>query len=491
MSNHIHRILIDAFTQGTRSVHSYTATLNHVTPSVTNHQIIQFSDIHDEKTDIDVSAYSNLLIVGAGKASISCVSALESIFNSYQSLRNICGTVISKHGFYHPNTTDQLIQHINIVTASHPISDHSTLQHTHTILQQLQSVEPRTLIIFVLTGGASSLFELPVDGVSLDDLIQFNQIMQRSGANILELNQLRQCISKVKSGRLLQYVQPDCTLITLVMSDVIGDNLNIIGSAPTYINPVSSTQRYHVNNTLHRYNLLSGSNKLPDSILHILKENQNKQIQPAIQPSNTYIKLIANNYNALQHAQHTIQQSTTQPIYTLIVTDRLSGDVSAVSEFITSIIESCIVNNQPCKLPCCLLFGGECTVQFNNTNYNTADCTSPPTQQHESTHYKGGRNQHLALLLSKQIQHLSGVTILCGSTDGNDHVDNIAGAIIDCNTYANAVQHIIDVDRYINTFDSYHFFVEYDRLTHSQSHVDIGITNTNVADIILVYIDTK
>jgi len=339
--------------------------------------------------------------------------------------------------------------------------------------------------------------------VTLKDIIEFNDIMHRTNVPIYHLNTLRKQLSAVKNGKLLKYGN-HATWCTLILSDVIGDDLHSIGSAPTVLPSLQHMKsQLSCSEIIEKYQL---EKKLSSNILKVLMNDNNQNtITTSLNIKHSNI-LIGNNYAALEAAQNRARELHYN---SLIITDRLSINTNDAAMFILSIAECILEHNQPISKPACLLIGGETVVNINNNDENNKQI------KHS---IKGGRCQQLALHAAIRIAEIYNksanqqssssrspshtITLLAAGTDGVDHTDGVAGAIVDHTVMNVANEHKIDAIQYSRTHDSYTFFHKIDCMLNdkhhnrdndngaknSTYHFKCGSTGTNVADVIVVLI---
>jgi hydroxypyruvate reductase/glycerate 2-kinase len=284
-----------------------------------------------------------------------------------------------------------------------------------------------------------------------------NELLVNCGAGISEINAVRKHTSYVKGGQLARTVFP-ATLLNLVLSDVPGDPLDVIASGPTVPDPSTFNQALEV---LRKYDLVQ---KIPENILQHLHKGINGLIPETpksgdIVFSKTINLLIGTNKVALEAA---VRKAFDYNINALIIDTKLQGDVSSVADYVVETAVRFRKDENEVK-PVCLLFGGETTVKMTGKG-------------------KGGRNQHLALLVSLLLRDLPEMTFLSGGTDGNDGPTDAAGAIVDSDTYLQAISEKIIPEKYIEAFNSYNFFRK------AGGHVITGPTMTNVMDVMVMIV---
>jgi hydroxypyruvate reductase/glycerate 2-kinase len=409
---------------------------------------LESDTLYISKHIFQLSEINHIYVIGAGKASALMAKEVENILGN----RISEGHIVVKHG----HAID--LEYIRVTEAGHPTPDSHGLQATSSIIDMIFKAEKQDLVICLISGGGSSLLaDLPID-IALIDLIEMNQFLINSGATIHEINAVRKHVSQVKGGQLAKTIFP-ATLVTLILSDVIGDSLDVIASGPTSPDPMTF---FDAINVLEKYCVL---NQMPSSIIKHLYKGLHGVIPETPKPGdsvfdNTHNLIIGSNRIALEAAQ---KKAFEMALQTTIVTSELNGDSVQAAEYIVQYaIDVQRDDNQ--QKPVCLLFGGETTIQVLGKGL-------------------GGRNQHLALCSSRLLENRRGITILAAGTDGNDGPTNAAGAVVDGETYGKAMSLKIDPNKFINEFDSYHFFKQVG------GHIITGSTLTNVMDLVVVLVE--
>ena len=397
---------------------------------------------------ISLQTISNIYITGAGKASAKMAAEIENIFGD----KITGGHIVVKYGH------GCNLKYITITEAGHPVPDANGYAATKKILGIAEEAGEKDLIICLISGGGSSLLADFPEGSSLADLVTLNELLLKSGAGIKEINAVRKHLSKVKGGWLAKASYP-ATLITLILSDVIGDPLDSIASGPTV--PDRSTFADAIS-VLEKYNLISS---IPFPLTRYLKQGSEGIYPETPKPGDAIFKntcnfIIGNNTMALEACR---QKGMQEGMETFIITSALEGDaMEAAKDIVNRAIT--FQKNKNVKKPCCLLFGGEVTVKVTGNGL-------------------GGRNQHLALQAAMMLKDRQGITLLSAGTDGSDGPTDAAGAVVDTNTYKQAETNGWDLKNSLQNFDSCHFFEK------AGGHVFTGPTMTNVMDIIVVIIE--
>ena len=394
----------------------------------------------------DLSTVKNIFVIGAGKASALMASEIENILGN----RITAGHIVTKynHGCK--------LKYIELSEAGHPVPDQNGLRATHAILKIAHRADEDDLVVCLISGGASALLIDTPPGISLEDIIKVNEVLLKSGADIREVNTIRKHFSKVKGGQLAKAIYP-AKIICLILSDVVGDPMDVIASGPT----VADTSNFmDAACVIKKYELYK---QLPQSTIEYIVRGvagvvaENPEVyDPCFK--NTKNKIIGSNQTALEAAS---KKAVEKGFETHIITNRLQGDYTRVADFILQTIDQ--HDHKMDKRPVCLLFGGEPTVQVRGSGL-------------------GGRNQHLALYLATKINGKRNVTILCAGTDGTDGPTDVAGAIVDNYTISKALSLGIDPDLYLENADSYAFF------NQVEGHIITGSTQTNVMDMMVTLI---
>lgn len=395
-----------------------------------------------------LSRFNHIYVLAAGKAAASMAKKTENVLSDHIS----GGHVVTKYGH------GTKLKYLSQTEAGHPIPDAEGVKGTQKMLDVARQAGKDDLVICLTSGGASALMADLSEGATLDDLKRTNELLVKCGADITEINTVRKHLSNVKGGQLAKAIYP-ATCVSLILSDVIGDKLDVIASGPTVGDTSTFADALAV---VEKYAL---KDSLPLPIFHYLQEGANGSIPETPKPDNAifqnvYNHIIGSNRITLEHAAETANK---RGFETHIVTDRLQGDYKSVANFILESIDDYPQNES--KKTICLLFGGEPTVKVSGNGL-------------------GGRNQHLALYLSTKIDSRKDITILCAGTDGTDGPTDAAGAVVDNETASSAQKKGIDPRAFLQNSDSYHFFKQ------TGGHIITGNTRTNVMDMVVVIINT-
>ena len=395
----------------------------------------------------DLTSIKNIYVIGAGKASALMAKEIEFLLGE----RITKGHIVVKYG----HGCD--LKFITITEAGHPLPDANGVAAAGQILEMAQSADEHDLVICLISGGASSLLADFPEGAGLEDLQLANELLVKSGAGIKEINTVRKHLSHIKGGQLARAIYP-AKAVSLILSDVVGDPLEVIASGPTSYDNSTFADAYAV---VQEYQL---GNKFPKTMMRHLQDGIAGWLPETPKAGDKVFDNIKNLIIGSNGMALTAAAAKAQALgfTTYVITDALEEDYTEVAEFILTTIEN--FRNYKKEQPLCLLFGGEPTVKVTGSGL-------------------GGRNQHLALYCALQLQGTKGITLLCAGTDGSDGPTDAAGAVVDGETAAKARAAGIDLQQYLNNADSYHFFKQ------AGGHIITGSTKTNVMDMMVVLIE--
>lgn len=434
----------------------FNAALTAADPYNAVHNALRLTDghLHVNGACYDLAKFDRIMVIGAGKASSRMALAVENLLGE----RISAGLVITKEGHTVP------LKAIRQIEASHPVPNAAGLEGAQQIMEMAKSADESTFIICLLSGGASALMVSPTDGLNLQDKQQVTGLLLKSGANINELNAVRKHLSAIKGGRLAQAAYP-AQMVTLILSDVIGDRLDVIASGPTTQDESSFADAVSI---IDKYGL---QEKIPARVTEYLQRglagNESETVKakdPCLATTRNII--VAGISLALQAAA---EKARLFGYATEIISAELQGEARNAARLLAQDTRNRL-NSLPDGSRLCLLYGGETTVTVRGSG-------------------KGGRNQELALAFALETQGLEGVTLLSAGTDGGDGPTDAAGAIIDGNTVSLANRFGLDPRQYLNNNDSYSFFQQFDALAGELAHFMTGPTGTNVMDIQIILIE--
>jgi glycerate-2-kinase len=352
---------------------------------------------------------------------------------SFVGKRLTSGIVLTKYGH-----TNRSLRNIEVIEAAHPVPDGAGLRASERIEQLLRTLNARDLLITAISGGSSALLTAPVPGITLRDKQLTTDLLLKAGADIFELNSVRKHLSRLKGGRMAALAYP-ATIVSLLLSDVIGDPIDVIGSGPTA--PDGSTFN-DARAALEKYQL---TRRVPAAVLRHLESGSDETPKP----SNHIFKNVQNvvtaaNRQTLAAAAAKAKSLAYRP---LVLSSCIQGEAKEVAR-----VHAAILRDSPANS--CILSGGETTVTVKGRG-------------------RGGRNQEFALALAIDIAGIPNLAALCAGTDGTDGPTDAAGAFVNGQTVTN----ISEARKYLTDNNSYNFFKPLNAL------VKTGPTGTNVMDI--------
>ena len=425
------------------------------------HAVLRFAQVRENclcvaDASYDLNTFERILVVGAGKATARMAQALEALLGE----RISAGLIVVKQGHTAP------LEIIEQMEAAHPVPDEAGEAGAKRILEMVHAADAKTLVICLLSGGGSALLVAPAAGVTLQDKQEATALLLRAGASIDEVNAVRKHLSAVKGGRLAQAAYP-ATVVTLLLSDVIGDRLDVIASGPTA--PDSSTFADALA-VVAKYRL---EKKMPPRVSDYLQRGADGQVAETMKGGDRCLDRTRNIIvGAIGLALDAAAEKSRQlGLSAKIIGADLRGEARAAASFLAQAARETLAEMRDGER-CCLLCGGETTVVVRGMG-------------------KGGRNQELALAFALEIEGLAGVSLLSVGTDGNDGPTDAAGALVDGRTVAHARALGIDPALYLDNNDSYHFFRQLDGRSGGQSHFITGPTGTNVMDVQLLLLEKR
>ena len=386
-------------------------------------------------------------VFGSGKASAGMAKTLLSILGE----RVAGGVIVS------PQLSADDLAPLEVVQGSHPVPDEKSIQGASHLFESLSRLSDDDFFIFLLSGGASALIEKPVKPITLSEMQETTKLLLHSNVPIQKINAIRKHISMVKGGRLGQ-----CTRaagVVLVISDVIGDDLSVIGSGPLYPDPTTYKQCRKI------FEQAAIWDKVCPNVRSVISSGIKGDIAETPKNENDSIRhyLLGTNRIALEQAR---QAAEGAGFNSYVLTSTLAGEATKVAQDLVSLARNVSSNQEPYKPPACLLFGGETTVTVRGKG-------------------RGGRNQELALAALAEIGGQDNILLLSGGTDGIDGNSSAAGAIADSGFYREASRQNLSIPSFLADNNSNAFFDAVGGLLKT------GPTGTNVMDIIILLIDKE
>lgn len=373
-------------------------------------------------------------MIGAGKASARMAWAAEQVLGS----RIAGGLINTKDGHL------AKLRRVEINECSHPVPDDRGVAGSTRIAEIAKAATKDDIVLCMISGGASALMPLPIEGVSLQRKQEITKQLLACGATIHEINCVRKHLSRLKGGQLAALAAP-ARVISFILSDVIGDDLDVIGSGPTA--PDSSTLA-DAHAILHRYGI---ADDLP----------MNETPKPG-DPIFRRVKNVIVGSNRIA-AEAAAAKAKSLGYRTMILSTSIDGETRDVARVHAAIAKEMRTYGQPLKTPACVISGGETTVVLKGKG-------------------KGGRNQEFALAAAIVLDGWKDVCVFSAGTDGTDGPTDAAGALCDGTTIARAKKKGLDAEAFLHENNSYPFFQQLDEL------VMTGPTGTNVMDLRLVLV---
>lgn len=430
-ANKASRELVTIYREVLRAVSGETVVRNAIT--------LEGSRLSVQHVSLDLRSYRRVFVLGAGKAACAMAQAMEAILGK----RITEGLVVTRYGF------SEGLERIRVIEAGHPVPDGNSLKAGQEIARVAAGKTPQDLALVLLSGGASALMELPVEGLTLEDLRATTDILLRSGADINELNAVRRRISRIKAGGLARMLAP-ARVVCMVISDVLGNPLETIGSGPCWIGPAEGPQAEDV---IRRHRL---ERELPSAVLELLR---NPGPEAAETDALVHVEhvILGDIHTATRAARDAAKAMGHQP---LIVTAALRGEAREVGCLLGGIASDLPRTFRETGLDC-LIFGGEPTVTVLGKG-------------------KGGRCQELAASAARYMDGAADVALLAAGTDGNDGPTDAAGGLIDGATAAAIRDAGLSIEDALFRNDSYHLLDAVGALVRT------GPTGSNVGDVVLL-----
>ena len=390
------------------------------------------------------ASYQRIFVIGAGKAGAAMAQAIEKLLGR----RITAGLISVKDGHVAP------LKRVELIECGHPMPDQRGVEAARRIAEMARQAGPRDLVICLISGGASALLPMPAPGLTLADKQAVTRVLLECGANIHEINTVRKHLSAIKGGQLARLVAP-AKLLTLVLSDVIGDDLSVIGSGPTW--PDSSTFSDALE-VLRRYNAVS---RTPEAVLRHLEAAKGETPEPGDPVfSRAVTVIVGSNAQAVEAAK---AEAVRRGYRSMILSTRIQGETRDVARVHAAIGLEILEADRPLKKPACVISGGETTVTIRGPGL-------------------GGRNQEFALAAALDIDGAGNIVVLSGGTDGTDGPTDAAGALASHTTVDRAAMIGLNARAMLDASDSYHFFEPLGDLLMT------GPTGTNVIDVRLVLV---
>lgn len=387
----------------------------------------------------ELDKYKNIYLLGSGKAVVPMAVEVQKLLKPLLKQTLLIG----------PYGSEEKFDNGKYIQSTHPLPSNKSIESAMALLDSIKTFNDDDLFIYLLSGGNSALVELPEEEISLKEFQEATSLMLRGGMPIEKMNSVRKHLSRVKGGKLAANTKADG--IVLVLSDVIGDDLHAIGSAPLYCDKTSFKDAI---DGLKEYALFE---KMPDSVQTFFQEGKAGIHTETPKKPYEHIDhhILGSNRIVLEKAQKILQK---EGIKSSIMEEPLQGNTSHIAKKLLKFSQ----NHQDTTHA--YIFGGEATVVVKGDG-------------------KGGRNQHLCLNMLTQCDLSCDITFLSAATDGVDGNSNAAGALIDIHSLVDAKARQIDPQHYLDSFDSNNFFEQTGELLIT------GPTHNNLLDIMIMLIE--
>jgi len=405
----------------------------------------------------DLAEIDRVILVGGGKAGAPMAKAVAAVVGDrlHSCVVNVKdGYTLSKQQA--AEMAEQASCPVRFIEAGHPTPNEAGVEGARLMADSLQGVTDRDLVLCVISGGGSALISLPAEGIALGDIQALTDLLLRSGATINEMNTVRKHLSAIKGGGLARLTQP-ARLVALLLSDVVGNPLDVIASGPTV---PDTTTFADAGDVLAKYDL---TDRVPEPVRRRLMAGAAGRIADTPKPGDPIfdrVQTLVVGSNDIAAAR-AVEQARQEGLHSLLLTTYLEGEAREVAKVAAALAKEMVMSGQPLARPACLVAGGETTVTIRGEG-------------------KGGRNQELALAAALALEGWDGVLVATLATDGTDGPTDGAGGIVDGDSAARARDLGLDPAAYLRNNDSYHLLQKTGEL------VITGPTNTNVNDLLFI-----
>jgi glycerate-2-kinase len=421
----------------------------HPADAVRRHLKVIGRRIKCDDLELDLDRFTNIFVVGGGKACGAMAVSVEALLGDHIS-GGVVNVLRGTEGFYK-------LDKIMLNGASHPIPDEGGLEGVGRMLSILDKAGEDELIIVLVSGGGSAMMTYPADGIGLSEVRRITDLLLRGGAAINELNSVRKHISAVKGGQMAKRAYP-ATVLSLILSDVVGDPLDTIASGPTAPDPTSHGDAINV---IKRYEIW---NETPESIRRRLEGGLRGEIEETPKTGDRVFERVHNVVvgSNLTAAKAGVERASALGYHTMLLSTRIEGEASQVGRAFAGVAQEIAATGNPLQRPAAVIIGGETTVKVRGSGL-------------------GGRNQELALGATTKIEGLEAVVATL-ATDGIDGPTEAAGAVVDGSTMNRARAMGLEAVRFLDENDSYGFFKSIGDAFLT------GPTGTNVNDLTLILV---
>ena len=415
--------------------------------------VLEHLDLKGERLRVggesfNLSDFKSVYVVAFGKAASAMAAALEELLGE----RITEGIVVSNA------RSERAFRKMDFHLSSHPVPDEKSVEAAKKVVSLLEKSGEKDLVIFLISGGGSSILAMPSEGLTIEDKRAATQRLMLCGVDTYGLNTVRKKMSQIKGGGLLKKALPS-QVITLILSDVVGDRLEFIASGPTVPDTTTYQDAWRVIEALEL------EHKIPPRVVVHLEKGRKKSVSPTMdreqyERSGATTIVVGNNHKAIVSME---KMAKKMGYNTLFLSSQISGEAREVAKVLAGISFDIKRFGRPVKKPACILFGGETTVNVMGRG-------------------RGGRNTETALSFCFEITGSKGIVGLFAGTDGIDGPTDAAGAICDGQSRLVARSMGISARDHLADNDSYSFFETLGDL------IKTGSTGTNVMDVGVVLI---
>jgi glycerate 2-kinase len=431
--------------EGGRITRILSAAINAIDPGVAvRRSVVRDGDMLNVSGRVyDLRSFRRVVLLGLGKASVAMSDALAIILADRLSY----GLVISKQvSLVSPSPMTYMI-------GGHPVPDEHSLEAGRKVIELVSSLGPDDLLFCLVSGGGSALVVAPIIGISLAEIQGFTSDLLACGARISEINKLRRRLDLIKGGGIVKMAS-GATIISLILSDVVGNSLEAIASGPTAPDPSTRADSLSI---LANYGL---ETRVPVSILHSLRTSPETP-----KPGDPLFAKVQNVIvgGNLQAAQAALTQAELEGFHPYLLSAELQGEARQVAYELATTVRQASLTGDPVPAPACIVAGGETTVTLQGNG-------------------KGGRNTELALAAVSELADFPGVMLVTLATDGEDGLTDAAGAVVTGGTFRHAAELDLHPGLFLERNDSFTFFSAMDDLLKP------GPTGTNGNDLVFLFI---
>jgi hydroxypyruvate reductase/glycerate 2-kinase len=429
--------------------------LNSVEPSKLIENKIKFKKSENQECNIleilneqfFLNEFKNTYVFGSGKASVSMSDSFLDLCDENQVKIKETMVISDVEEHYNPKIT--------VLKAEHPVPIKDSFESSKILFEKLKSLDTDDFFVYFLSGGTSSMLEIPVDDVSENEINEVYKTLLNYSIDIENINFIRTKFSKIKGGQINKYIKASGVII--LMSDVIDNRLDVIGSAPFF--GMKSNKK--LCKTLQEFGL---EEKFSPNVTSFIHQVENYNLEEINNKFPHFI--IGSNDTMLQNIAEITKKISNNEIDTFILSDNLRGEAKEVAKVLFSIAKTFKYKNTV-DLPVLLIFGGETTVNLKNK------------------HGQGGRNQELALAFLNELKDETNITFLSAGTDGIDGNSSATGAVVDSSTYLESRNLRLNIIDYLSNNESFKFFQK------TNSLITTGKTGVNLMDITLILVESE